>query len=245
MSAPAFYHNLGKAIFLAFEGRRNFILRGNMEIKNMQSDTTSSDKFALSTFAKITEGFKADFLKIVSDVSLFVKNATGTYTKVHTSESAKYTLYFNPIDNLQNCSRGLEWGSTFLINTLDSQSQEEPFLAMVFSSKNQTFLYSEKMGFTYSSNKRIKSFARTQSQSLLFALNEVSDLPVRKIITGSLSNDLLFLLDGSIDGIFAKNLQKQEESILKIFATSMGMLTDNIKDGIALFHPRHQNIIKK
>ena len=209
-NANSFYHPVASVIVNCIEKRINFINRGLFEVKNLQSENFTAEKFAITTETRFLEGFLRDFFYLQKDVSVLVPPLGTSITnaiKVYSSEKEpKYRLIFKPIDSLNNFAKGFgECGSYFILQSILPEdvkgAKYENVFSLFYNFKTQKFLYAEHKGIVYLENKRMK------------ALHRKSSLTVSINTSAVLSN-------------FAKPLNLQNAKVKHIFSRSDGIVSD-------------------
>lgn len=249
----SFYHPVASVIVSCLEKRANFISRGLFEVRNLQSENFVSEKFAITTYSRLIEGFLKDFTFLQKDVEVVITGVSASNfgkLKVYESEKpAKYRLLFCPIDSITNFSRGLnECGSSFLLQSIlpsGSKHQYENVFSCFYSFKLQKFLYAENKGLVYLENKRMKALNR--KTSLIASINSASlmenaintskleSLRVRQILSReSIVSDCFDITNGSIDALIYSKIKFSEAQGIAMLGISLGLYTSNLDENSEL-----------
>jgi fructose-1,6-bisphosphatase/inositol monophosphatase family enzyme len=245
----SFYHPVANVIISCLEKRINFINRGLFEVRNLQSENFVSEKFAITTYARLIEGFMRDFTSLQQDVEVSITGSAAITlgkTKVFESEyPSKYRMLFCPIDNITNFSRGLsECGTLISLQSIlpsTAKAKYENVFSIFFSFKFQKFIYAENKGFVYFENKRMKALNR--KTSLVFSLNtsaiignvisseKFQTLRIKEIFSReSIVSDCFELANGGIDALIYVKIKLSEAIAIQMLAISLGFFTSEMPE---------------
>lgn len=237
----SFYHGIASVIIACIEKRINFINRGLFEVKNLQAENFVSEKFAITTYVRLCEGFLRDFIELQPNVEVHMYSVTTNSIKVYESKNiAKYRLIFYGIDNILNFSRGLsECGISFALEAIlpsNAKAKYEAIFSGFYSFKLQKVLYAEHKGAVYLENKRAKalhrngSFVAITNSNAIFQgyINEekCKNARVKQLITtDSTVSDIFSLAMGSVDGIIYRGIKVLEAIPIMIASASLSCFT--------------------
>jgi fructose-1,6-bisphosphatase/inositol monophosphatase family enzyme len=237
------YHPIASIIMMAIEKRVNFINRGLFEVKNLQADNFVAEKFAITTYARLLEGFMRDFSSIQSNVEVHVIQNTWAspagerQIKVFESRGLPaYRLIFSPIDNPLNFSRGFaECGISFCLQSIlpsTSSKKFENVFACFYGFKVQKFLYATPKGFALIEKKRLKAIQR--KNSLIISVNmrsleseylnaqKLKDSRIKQIrMEESVVSDAFDMASGGVDAIIYTKVKVAEVLALSILVKSL------------------------
>ena len=238
----SFYHPVASVIVNCVEKRINFINRGLFEVKNLQSENFTAEKFAITTETRLLEGFLRDFFYLQKDVSVLVPplgTSISNSIKVYSSEKeAKYRLIFKPIDSLNNFAKGFaECGCYFVLQSIlpeDTRGVKyENVFSLFYSFKAQKFLYAEHKGIVYLENKRMKAMHRKSSLTVSINSNAIlnnlakpvnlQNAKVKHVFSRGegLVSDCFDLANGALDGIIYNQIKGYELLPIQILLSSL------------------------
>lgn len=244
-----FYHPVASVIMSIFEKKITFITRGLYEVRNLQAENFVAEKFAITTYSRLAEGFARDFITLQTDCNLIItpnESIMEEKAKIYESkQEAKYRLIFNPLDSLTNFARGFnECGCSFTLQSIIPMGKKttEDIFTLFFNFKTQKFLYSEYKGITYLENKRMKALNR--KASLVVSINteglkesatlaKLQEIKLKQLICReSFIADLMDIASGSLDGIIYKNISVYNAIPISIVCNSLALFTNGFESSL-------------
>lgn len=248
-SGFSFYHPVASVIVSALEKRINFINRGLYEVRNLQSESFVSEKFAITTYSRLIEGFLRDFIYLQKDVEVKIVGSAASVlekNKLYESERpAKYRLLFCPIDSITNFARGFsDCGTYFVLQSIlpsTAKAKYENIFSIFYSFKMQKFLYAENKGLVYLENKRMKALNRKTSLLVsantsaiaegIVSKNLLSSIRAKHVFTkDSIVSDSFEITNGGIDALIYHGIKASDASAMKILAESLGLQASSLKE---------------
>lgn len=229
--------HIADIVISCIQKRLNFINRGLIEIKNLQAENFTAEKFAISTYTRILEGFEKDFLSIEKQTEVHTYSLITGNMKVSKGDlTPKYRLIFNPLDNIFNFSRGIEnVGTSFSLEEL-SQNKETNYKGVLtgfYHFKQQKFLHGQQGEIAYLENKRVKAIQRQNNfvvatNRACFSNGHLTEEKLKAarinqiLITESPVSDIFFLAGGALDGIIYNNIKLKDAIPIILIAPLMG-----------------------
>lgn len=240
-----YYHNVAKVIVEAFEKRRNFLTRGFFEIEGMQNDTGARDKFTLSTYTRLADGFIQDFRKFQKNCDVNIRLATGDIQTIPAAVERSYNLMFVPLDSPINFSRSIpQSGACFVVQSISADGASDNMFMLLYDIRTQKYLYSEHNGFAYIENKKARQGKGSASMNSLIALNRKAVSLIGKYdfltensritVSNSIVSDIFLLAGGSVDKIIYMIPSEYEKTMLSILASSLRRSIEILPDCIVL-----------
>ena len=244
----SFYHPIASVITSVIEKKITFITRGLHEVRNLQAENFVAEKFALTTYSRLAEGFARDFLFLQTDCTLLIAGnpqiMEGKLKVYESKNPPKYRLIFNPIDNITNFARGFnDCGCSFTLQSIVAENKFEDIFCFFYSFKTLKFLYSEYKGITYIENKRMKAIYR--KTSLVLSLNterltnenlseKLKTTKIKQIICrDSFVSDFIDIANGSLDGVVYKNVPVYNAISIGILCNSLALFTNGFEKTLA------------
>lgn len=257
-----FYHPVASVIASCIEKRINFINRGLFEVKNLQSENFTAEKFAITTETRLLEGFLRDFFYLQKDTSVIVPPSGATLSsslKLYKSENEpKYRLIFKPIDSINNFAKGFaECGSYFCLQSIMPEGEKNKYenvFSLFYSFKVQKFLYAEHKGVVYLDNKRMKALHR--KTSLTASINSTSvlsnfakpknlqDAKIKHIFSrgDGVVSDCFDIANGALDGIIYAQIKSWEALPMQILLSSLSCYSNLNKELEKITNDINQNV---
>lgn len=241
------YHPVASVIVSCIEKRLNFINRGLFEVRNLQAENFVSEKFTVTTYSRLCDGFLRDFIELQNDVEVHMVSATATSIKIFESlKPAKYRLVFVALDNPANFARGLqEGGIVFFVDAIlpDKNTKYESIFSGFYSLRFQKFLYAENKGIVYFENKRMKALHRKASliacvntnlikNGILTQTNTKASKIKQVLARESLVSDAFDLANGSVDVLIYFQVKIYEAIPILLLSRSLFCFASTVPDNL-------------